>query len=795
MAETFTQTTLPTPQPIAPTRWQQLILRIKKVDFWVTQHARFILPIYWALLATSTHWPKLKLIDADPSQPPLLIQPDKVIHVIAFAILFTLIKRARLLTNRLPYAINCLFAFILAAGYACLDEFTQQYASRTVSFDDLAASCIGIITAYLLAVAPPSMRPISAARVHLARIVWIIIAPTLTLMTILRAGNGVTTYLYSFVAIPRPGMDKVVHFYAAFSLTLLLAAATPAGRKRPRLSILATLITIAAAAPIIELVQNQTHRAVELADIVQHMHGFFYATMLWAVYAAFRSLFAKSHLRSCEAVLLTPPTIPCPLEKQASKQLEDEKRNQKHFINFAIIVSAFTTLSRVFGLVRDSILAWAFGLSSTGDAFFVAFMIPNLFRRLFGEGALTAAFIPHYTNLLKSDPALARRFAYLILALLTILLSTITIFCEIGLYVANTFGSFEPSTHLILKLTMIMLPYMPLICCVAMISGILQVHKRFGPPAAAPVILNLTMISFAICAGIFAHRSNHFSDNKVAIVISLGVLAAGFIQIFFLLPTLFHHTKPTLIFTGTAKHLRSMLFMMLPMLIGLAVLQINTFLDTTIAYFFSMPNLTENPTAPATLFNSTINYPMQTHSVSALYYAQRLYQFPLAVFGLAIATVIFPIFASSASKILEASRTGNPTEPHRKQFQTTFHHGLRLTIFLGLPAGVGLILVREPLIRLLFERGVFTSEDTIRVAHILIGYAISVWAYSLIHVLTRAYYAHKDSLTPLKISVSMVALNLVLNLTLIWPLGAGRPRLFNRYICNHTSLHFDSLCT
>ncbi|QQE13056.1 murein biosynthesis integral membrane protein MurJ [Planctomycetota bacterium] len=737
-----------------------------RLDAFLTRNARLILFIYWPLLAISTHMPDPQLFE--PGQPTVF-QHDKIIHVFAFGLLTYLIIRARILTAHASYALTCLTALILASTYACIDEFTQAYVGRQVSDADLIASIIGILTVYLLSVAPPPYPGKINWRIWPARATWLIIAPTLTLLTILRQGNRVIGWIYRQFMQTYPGLDKDTHFVLAIILTALLAASTPLGRRRPKLSILFTIAIMGISAPVIEHVQKFTGRGFDLADVFKHMQGFILVLIAWTIYAAVRSFRLSSLTESTSEKLpltYTPKLI-------TTEPLSTASQQPRHFINYALIVSALTFLSRIFGLIRDSILAWAFGLSPVGNAFFVAFTIPNLFRRLFGEGALTAAFIPHYTRLTQSDPVIARRFAYLVISLLITLLASITLLGELGLFLFNHFGNYSENTHLILKLTMIMLPYMPLICLVAVIGGILQVHHRFGPPAAAPVILNLTMIGFAVCAGLFYSKNIDHFGPRIVTIISLGVLTAGLIQVAFLTPTLFHLARPTLNFSKTAEHIRSMLFMMMPMLIGLAVLQINTLFDTLIALFFSMPDLTADPTASTTILNTSIEYPMDANSVSALYFAQRLYQFPLAIFGIAIATAIFPAFSHTASRIIEASRKGDPTEPHRKQFQTHLHHGIRLTIFLGLPAAVGIILIREPLVRLLFQYNNFNAADTARVAHILVGYAISIWAYSLIHVLTRAYYAHKDSLTPLKISVSMVIFNLLLNLTLIWPLGTA----------------------
>jgi len=213
-----------------------------------------------------------------------------------------------------------------------------------------------------------------------------------------------------------------------------------------------------------------------------------------------------------------------------------------------------------------------------------------------------------------------------------------------------------------------------------------------------------------------------------------------------------------------------MLFMMGPMVLGLAVFQINALLDSLIAFFFAPA---EGALAgQVTLLGQTFTAPLMRGDVAALQWSQRLYQFPLGVFGIAIATAIFPALSAAAAK-----NTNSAADPRLHvaddEFVRILRHGLRLTVFIGLPATVGLLLVRVPLARVIYERGAFEASDSMRVATILAGYASSVWAYSMMHTITRAFYALKDSTTPLKISTAMVSLNLCLNLTLIWPLGAA----------------------
>ncbi|MFK7788192.1 MAG: murein biosynthesis integral membrane protein MurJ [Phycisphaeraceae bacterium] len=450
------------------------------------------------------------------------------------------------------------------------------------------------------------------------------------------------------------------------------------------------------------------------------------------------------------------------------------------FVGHAVLVSLFTLLSRFAGLARDAILAAALGLSVAADAFFIGFLVPNLFRRLFGEGALTAAFIPNYTDLLQRDPALAKRFATLTLTLLSVLLISITLLGELLLWwLASTIDP-DHKASLAIQYTRVMLPYMPLICAVALIGGVLQVHKRFGPPAAVPLVLNGVIVVAVLLATGFFKR-----DTEPAIVatwVAVAVVIAGVLQLYWQAAVLFRVTGLSRSFKGCWPAMRSMLLLMGPMAIGLAVFQINALMDALIAFFFApaiVPGLSAGSAADMsqqiTLLGQTFDAPLRNGDVAALNWSQRLYQFPLGVFGIAIATAIFPALSAAAAKFTPDDDASLSTKPQAasEEFANIVRHGLRLTIFVALPATAGLMLVRVPLARTVFEHGSFTTEDALRVSVILAGYASSVWAYSMSHTLTRAFYALKDAKTPLKISGAMVLLNLTLNLSLIWSLGAA----------------------
>lgn len=417
------------------------------------------------------------------------------------------------------------------------------------------------------------------------------------------------------------------------------------------------------------------------------------------------------------------------------------------FEHHARTVTLLTFGSRVTGLLRDAALSRVFGVSAITDAFWFAFLIPNLFRRLFGEGALSAAFLPVYSQLDRDDPTTARRLATLTIALMVAALGGVTLLGELILLVLSMFAGHD---HLALRLMMVMLPYMPLVCIVAILGAMLQVHGRFGPTAAAPVLLNLFIVGAAVGIRI-VDQTTHVT------IVSGSVLLAGVLQVIWSALALRGRDWWTGLYAARSAwpHMVRVLKQAWPMFIGLGVLQVNTFVDGLIASY------------PST-FGPTIlgyDFPLDQGALTALNNAQRLYEFPLGVFGIAVATAIFPALARVASR---KDPDGRHVQGDHHAFTDILRRGLRLVVYIGLPASVGLILVRVPLTAAILQGKNFTAADTQRVAFVLMGYAPAIWAYSATHVLTRAFYARGDSMTPVKTAVCMVGLNFALNVSLIW---------------------------
>jgi putative peptidoglycan lipid II flippase len=623
----------------------------------------------------------------------------------------------------------------------------------------MVANAIAILGVYLIARQPRDSTP--------KRIPGWIIWPLLLALIVAVAGLlsqwmmsqaiELKRYIWHTYAIQSGRMDYWAHGVFSFFAAAITFLIWPQRSSRPRRATLIALIVLLISGPTVEVAQYFTGRSVQSLDVLAHSIGVLAAMVLWALVPA------RKYQRPADV---------------ESTPIDLAADDSSAFVGHAVLVSLLTLLSRFAGLARDAILAAALGLSVAADAFFIGFLIPNLFRRLFGEGALTAAFIPNYTDLLQRDPALAKRFASFTLTLLTVLLIGITVVGELVLWWMAQSLDPDSKASLAVYYARIMLPYMPLICAVALIGGILQVHKRFGPPAAAPLILNGVLVAAVLLTTDFF--TVDIAASKVATAVAIGVLVAGVLQLIWQLTVLLSVTGLARSFADTWPTMRTMLIMMAPMVLGLAVFQINALLDALIAFFFA-PGTGDAAGQPISMFGQTFDAPLRNGDVAALSWSQRLYQFPLGVFGIAIATAIFPALSAAASKFMNTDQDsdaqrglpGAKPQVASDEFAAIVRQGLRLTAFIAVPASAGLILVRIPLARTVFEHGSFTTNDALRVSVILAGYAASVWAYSMTHTLTRAFYALKDAKTPLKVSAAMVLLNLTLNLTLIWSLGAA----------------------
>lgn len=401
------------------------------------------------------------------------------------------------------------------------------------------------------------------------------------------------------------------------------------------------------------------------------------------------------------------------------------------------VVGSWTFLSRILGFVRDMVTALFLGAGPAADAFFVAFRIPNLLRRLFAEGALSAAFIPTYVETLhkngRDEAARLARITFTFAALVLALVTLCGIVFSSGLVHVIAPGFLHDATKfdLTVHLNRIMFPYIFFISLVALASGVLNSMGHFAAPAAAPVILNLCMISGVVAFSVV------FQVNP-AYGLAWGVVAAGILQLVLQFPFLSAEgvkIRPDFSFRHPALKRIGVLFV--PAAFGGAVYQINVMIGTILA---SM---------------------LPVGGVSWLYYADRLVELPLGVFAIALGTAVLPSMSRQAANGDMASLTDSVS------------FALRLIAFFTIPASVALILLREPIVAVLFQRGLFTYVDTLETARALFWYTVGLWAFSGLKVVTQAFFSLKDTRTPVWVSIGAVIVNLIAGLLLMGPMKQG----------------------
>ncbi len=418
-------------------------------------------------------------------------------------------------------------------------------------------------------------------------------------------------------------------------------------------------------------------------------------------------------------------------------------------------IALLTTFSRVFGMLRDMTFAFFFGATGMMDAWVIAFMIPNLARRLFGEGAASSSLIPVYSEQLHKDPKQARKLASTVVTAVFVVLLLIVILGELAIGLYYYFFSTYESTDLKLTLAAIMLPYMILICLVAILAGLLNAHRHFAAPAAAPLVLNIFLIS-ALCFSGFVLK---MQPKTQVFFVACVVLIAGLAQLAMQMPALKAkglYIRPA--WQVNSEPFKKIVVLMAPMILGLTATQINTLADVAIATWFSG---SAEKGQFLTLLGWQLRYPLWEGAVSQLFYSQRLYQFPLGVLGISLATAIFPVMSSDAA---------------RKDFDSlkkTIARGLRAAVFVAIPATAGLLLVARPLVAAIFQRGKFSGADTTLTAHVLSFYALGLCGFFLQQIVTRAFYSLQDSKMPARSALIAVMVNVILNLTLIWFMGAA----------------------
>src|SRR4030066_968696 len=403
----------------------------------------------------------------------------------------------------------------------------------------------------------------------------------------------------------------------------------------------------------------------------------------------------------------------------------------------ATIIGIGTLLSRISGFLRDMVVAYFFGAGMAADAFFVAFRIPNLWRRLVGEGSLTISFIPLYTEYMtQRSEEDTRELTHIAFTIAGVVLLTLTLFgilfspFLIRIIAPGWFTRYPETFSLTVTLNQIIFPYLFFMGLFALCMGILNSLRHFFAPAIAPIFLNISIILSVLLF--------HSVFEKPVMTLALGVLAGGIIQFLFQLPFL-QKKRVSFRFNFNFRHpaIKRIGRLMIPGLIGTAVYQINVFIDTIFASF------------------------LPSGSVSYLFYADRLMEFPLGIFAIAIGMASLPSLSALVS------------HGKMEDFNETLSFTFRLTSFISIPAMVGLIALKTPIINLLFQRGLFDYSATEKTAFALLFYSVGLWAIAGSRTIVPAFYSLQDTWTPLKIALICLGANVIFITILIYPLKHG----------------------
>ncbi len=395
-------------------------------------------------------------------------------------------------------------------------------------------------------------------------------------------------------------------------------------------------------------------------------------------------------------------------------------------------MSGATMISRVLGYARDMLLAFYFGATGLSDTFFVAFRIPNLLRELFAEGSMSAAFVPVLTEYQTRDSSEAKR---LVRVTFSFLLVSAGAVCALGIIFAPQVVTLlgmgfldEPQkfSHTVL-LTRVMFPFLLFMSLSALVMGALNVKRVFFIPALAPAMLNVTIIATVVTLV-------HVLPTPI-LAAAVGVVLGGLIQFAFQTPAFFmkgYSLAPA--WNPGHPGLKRMLKLLGPVVLGLAVAQINIVVSTTLATLLA------------------------EGSVTYLFYSMRLIHFPVGVFGVAMGMAVLPSLSKHAIKKDLVS------------LREDFSFALRLLLFISVPAMAGLIALREPIVNLLFQRGEFDYRATLGTSNALMFYSVGIWAFVGVRVVVSTFYSMQDTRTPVKAAVAALTANVLLSLVLMGPL-------------------------
>jgi len=413
----------------------------------------------------------------------------------------------------------------------------------------------------------------------------------------------------------------------------------------------------------------------------------------------------------------------------------EQKKNSENsrVVRAAGVVGAFTMISRVFGLIRDIVIAAFFGAGRMTDAFWVAFRIPTTLSRLLGEGALTASFIPVFTEYLhKKTKEEALDLAYNTFTFLSMILTAVTILGIVfSPFIISVIGygfvSDPAQFALAVFLNRLMFPYVFTISLGALCMGILNSFRRFASPALSPVIWNIAIIAAALGLRSF------FAEPITALAV--GVLVGGVLQLCLQWPFL-RKCGIRLKFRFNFRHpgLKQIVMLMIPAMLGAGITTINVLVGSTLA---SM---------------------LPGGSVTYLFYADRVMELPLGVFAVAIGTAVLPSFSQHTA-------TGNMQE-----LKSSISFALRLMLFLTIPSTFALMVLNTPIITVLFQRGAFDSRAAVYTGQALFFYGMGLWAFSVVRVLVQPFYALQDSKWPMRAGIIAFVVNLIFSLALMYPM-------------------------
>ena len=409
------------------------------------------------------------------------------------------------------------------------------------------------------------------------------------------------------------------------------------------------------------------------------------------------------------------------------------------------LVSGLTVLSRLAGLGRDMLMAGLFGTGWVLDTFTVAFRIPSTFRKLFGDGAMTAAFLPRFV---EEDQRCGREAAGELFSAVTRQmagwLTAIIVVTECCLFFALLLD-LSARSELLIRLTMVLMPYSLLICVAALHCAALNGVQHFLVPALLPVVLNLVWLSGGLTA-----MTCYADDADHVWIIALSIIAGGVVQLVFSVWKLRQfgvRLRGGVIPDDMQQRVARLFRQMGPVLFGLSITQLNTFVDSLLAWLLAQP--------PGVLPETLEPLRLAEGTASALYLGQRMFQFPLGVFGVALGTILFPRF------------TRHITADDHRELGRDILHGLQLVLVVGIPSSIGLWLVAEPITDLLFRRGAFGAEDAQLTVRMVGAYGVGVCVFCGLLIVNRVFYAANDQMTPARQGVICVGLNIALNIVLL----------------------------